>query len=118
VVVTGVLNRTGVPAGDCSGGSDFTFRPLVGTVLPNTTTLVLDQSLYSDGPGCCLGTGCAGSCRFQEAFEVITSVGNVPAGHFNYRVFFQNCRSCATVSAATSQDRTRTGRPPSATAVP
>ena len=38
----------------------------------NTSPVVLNQSLYSNGPGCCDGKGCAGSCKFQEAFEVIT----------------------------------------------
>jgi hypothetical protein len=31
---------------------------------------------------------------------VITNVGNVAAGSFDYKVFFQNCRSCASVAAA------------------
>src|SRR5438105_10818777 len=94
VVVLGVLNSSGIPAGDCAGGGDFTFRPLTRLAAPKSTTVVLDQSLYANGPGCCLGKGCGGSCRFQEAFQVITELGNVPAGAFNYKVFFQNCQSC------------------------
>ena len=96
VTIRGILDRSGIPSGRCSGESDFTYRSRVDVALPASTTVVLTGSLYSDGPACCDGRGCAGSCVFQEAFEVITDVGNVPAGLFNYTVFFQNCRSCAT----------------------
>lgn len=100
VTVRGILDRSGIPSGRCSGESDFTYDPRVNVALPGST-IVLNGSLYADGPGCCNGRGCAGSCIFQEAFEVITDVGNVPAGLFNYTVFFQNCRSCpAGVNAA------------------
>ena len=95
VEVTGVLDTTGLPFGDCFGGGDRTFRFTSSRfVLPNTTAVLLDQSLYTNGPGCCGGRGCAGACTFQEAFQAITTLGNVPAGSFNYKVFFQNCRSC------------------------
>jgi hypothetical protein len=100
VTIKGVLDRSGIPAGRCRGESDFTYQSRASVALPGSTTVVLNGSLYSDGPGCCDGRGCAGSCVFQEAFEVITDLGNVPAGAFNYTVFFQNCRSCATSAAA------------------
>jgi hypothetical protein len=100
VVVAGVRNTFGIPTGRCFGGGEFTFRPLTSIVFANTTAVILNQSLYANGPGCCDGKGCAGSCKFQEAFEVITELGNVPAGSFNYTVFFQNCRSCATSAAS------------------
>lgn len=94
VVVTGVLLRSGVVVGRCRGDSEFTYRALNRTMAPNTTTVVLDQGLYDTGPGCCSGQGCAGSCRIEEGFEVVTEIGNVPAGAFNYTLFFQNCKPC------------------------
>lgn len=101
VTVTALLDTTGIPAGDCFGGGDRTFRfSPPRTVLPNGTTVLLDQSIYNDLAFCCDGRGCAGACTFQEAFQVITDVGNVPAGSFNYKVFFQNCPSCPRSAAA------------------
>jgi hypothetical protein len=101
VTVTALLDTTGIPAGDCFGGGDRTFRfATPRTVLPNGTTVLLDQSIYSDTAFCCGGRGCAGACTFQEAFTAITDVGNVPAGSFNYKVFFQNCPSCPASAAA------------------
>jgi hypothetical protein len=99
VAVTGILDASGVPAGNCFGGRDYTFKALTPIVPGHSTTVVLDQSLYSRGPGCCQGKGCGGSCVIQESFQVLTSVGNVPAGAFNYKVFFQNCPPCGSVSA-------------------
>jgi hypothetical protein len=96
VIVTGVLLRHGVVLGDCSGnGFEFTYRALNRVMAPNTTTVVLDQQLFSGPAGCCRGRGCAGSCRLQDGFEVITELGNVPAGVINYSLFFQNCAPCA-----------------------
>jgi hypothetical protein len=95
VTVSAILDTTGIPSGDCSGDGDRTFRySTPPTVFPNSTTVLMDQSLYVDGPGCCVGRGCAGNCTFQQSFQVITNVGNVPAGSFTYKIFFQNCRSC------------------------
>ena len=94
VIVTGVLLRSGVVFGRCRGDDEFTYRALNRVMAPNTATVVLDQSLYSTGPGCCSGQGCAGSCRIQEGFEVVTELGNVPAGAFDYTLFFQNCQPC------------------------
>jgi hypothetical protein len=94
VVVTGVLMRYGTVFGDCRGDGEFTFPAANRTVASNTTAIVLDQRLFSRGAGCCIGRGCAGSCRFQAGFEVITEAGSVPAGAFNYTVFFQGCSPC------------------------
>jgi hypothetical protein len=104
VTVTGLLDTTGIPAGDCFGGGDRTFRfPTPRTVLPNGTTVLLDQSIYNGLAFCCGGGGgCAGACTFQEAFAVITNLGSVPAGNFNYKVFFQNCPTCPTSTSASS----------------
>ena len=52
VVVSGVRNTFGIPAGRCFGGGDFTFRPLTSIVFANSTTVILNQSLYPNGPGC------------------------------------------------------------------
>ena len=106
VTVTAILDSTGIPFGDCFGEGDRTFRySTPPTVFPNSTTVLMDQSLYANGPGCCSGRGCAGNCTFQQSFEVITDVGNVPAGSFNYKVFFQNCRSCPGSVAAAAGGR-------------
>ena len=101
VTVTALLDTTGIPDGDCFGGGDRTFRfSPPRTVLPSGTTVLLDQPIYNDLAFCCGGRGCAGACTFQEAFRVITDVGDIPAGSFNYKVFFQNCPSCPTAAAA------------------
>jgi hypothetical protein len=102
VTVSAFLNTTGIPVGDCFGGGDRTFRYTTPPTMPaNATTVLFDGFLYTDGPACCGGKGCAGACTFQEAFKVITNVGDVPAGSFNYKIFFQNCRSCpGSVSAS------------------
>jgi hypothetical protein len=101
VIVTGVLLRHGVIAGDCTGnGFEFTYRALNRVMAPNTTTVVLDQQLFSGPAGCCRGRGCAGSCRLQDGFEVVTELGSVPAGVVNYSLFFQNCAPCAGLSGS------------------
>jgi hypothetical protein len=100
VIVTGVLLRHGVVSGRCPGnGFEFTYRALNRVMAPNTTTVVLDQRLFSGPAGCCLGgRDCAGSCRLEDGFEVVSELGNVPAGVVNYSLFFQNCAPCAGVS--------------------
>jgi len=100
VAVRGVLKRIGITSGRCFGDHDFTYLPRTPVAPGKTTTIVLDRSLYGNGPGCCSGKGCGSSCRFQEGFEVVTDLGNVPAGVFNYFVFFQNWPSCPTASSA------------------
>jgi hypothetical protein len=101
VIATGVLKTSGVVAGDCFGAQPFTYRTLARVVFANTTAVVLDQALYTNGSGCCQGgRGCGGSCVFQESFQVVTELGNVPAGTFNYKVFFQNCQACSNAAAA------------------
>jgi hypothetical protein len=100
VVATGVLVRFGVVFGNCGGDFEFTYRALSRTIAPGATTLVLDQALFSGPVACCQGGhDCAGSCRFQDGVEVVTELGNVPAGAFNYTVFFQNCRACSGAAA-------------------
>jgi hypothetical protein len=100
VAVSGILMRTGTITGDCFGDHDFTYRSDHGIAPAKASTIVLDRSLFSGGPGCCDGKGCGGSCRFQNGFEVITSLGNVPAGAVDYKVFFQNCQSCAVTTSS------------------
>ena len=109
VTIRGLLDRSGIPSGRCRGESDFTYQSRVSVALPGTTVL-FNGSLYSDGPACCDGRGCAGSCVFQEAFTVITDVGDVPAGLFNYTVFFQNCRSCTPSAQAAGDAACISGR--------
>jgi hypothetical protein len=103
VIVTSVLKTSGVVAGDCFGAPPFTYRTLARVIFANSTTVLMDQALYNSGSGCCQGgRGCGGSCVFQESFQVVTELGNVPAGTFNYKVFFQNCQACSSAASARS----------------
>jgi hypothetical protein len=107
VAVRGILMRNGITSGDCFGDHDFTYTPRTPVAPARRNTVVLDRGLYTNGAGCCDGKGCGGSCRIQDGFEVITNVGNVPAGVVNYRLFFQSCRSCAAAAATLSGDSPR-----------
>jgi hypothetical protein len=65
--------------------------------------VVMNRALYSGGSGCCAtGSACDGSntCGIQEAFTVITTVGEVDAGSFSYQVNFLSCNMCAAATAA------------------
>jgi hypothetical protein len=95
VAVSSFIHNSGVAAGDCFGSGDRTFRynpprPVAG----NGTTVIFDGSLFSGINACCNGKGCAGACTFQADFRVFTDLGEVYAGAFKYKVFFQNCASC------------------------
>jgi hypothetical protein len=94
VTVSRIRGNVGIPSGRCFGGGDFSVRPRATLAPPNTETVVLNGSLFPDGPGCCSGRDCGSSCRFLVSFEVVTDVGSVPAGSFGYTLFYQNCQPC------------------------
>jgi hypothetical protein len=104
VSVTGVRKTTQGLSGGCSvGSSSFTYATAPIGVGPGETVVVMNRSLYSGGSGCCAaGSACDGSntCGIQEAFTVITTVGEVAAGNFTYQVNFLNCAMCAATTAA------------------
>lgn len=103
VLLTGVVKTGSVVSGGCTTGVEFHYSPTVAQVFTNSTTIVLDQSLYTDGSGCCpTGSSCGGTCEFKQTFRVGTEVGEVPAGSFNYKVNFSNCVTCTTTASATS----------------
>jgi len=100
VIVTGVKKHSSSVKGDCTAGGDFSF-PFGVSALPHATTTITDQQLlYSNGTGCCSGgPTCTGICTFKEEFSVVTLLGDVPAGSFQYQVIFGNCAQCASASA-------------------
>lgn len=100
VVVTGVKKHGSTVQGDCTPGGDFSY-PFGVSALPHATTTITEQeSLYSKGTGCCSGgPSCSGNCTFKEEFSVVTLLGDVPAGSFQYQVIFGNCGQCANVTA-------------------
>lgn len=102
--MTGVHKVSSVVSGNCSAAPDFTYELLPLIAAPNSTTPVMNRSLYSSGSGCCTTT-CGGiTCEFQETMEVVTAIGNVPAGSFRYRVIFSNCDTCKSARASARQD--------------
>src|SRR5262245_7986947 len=115
VTVSGVRDSSRVLGGGCFGGDDATFRPAVETVQGGTTERVLDQDIYISGAGCCSsGSSCDGryTCRVEETFTVITSVGEVDAGRFAYRISYQDCAPCSALGAAGRGRSTRACRGP------
>jgi hypothetical protein len=109
VAISEVRGNVGIPAGRCFGGGDFSLFPRTDIAFPNTTTVVLNRPLFPNGPGCCDGRDCGSSCRFLVSFEVVTQLGNVPAGSITYTLFFQNCRSCT--PSVTAAGEASCGRP-------
>ena len=64
----------------------------------NQTVTVLNNTLFNGGAGCCYaGSACNGSffCEFTSVFTVITGLGEVPAGAFNYGVTYNRCIACS-----------------------
>jgi hypothetical protein len=104
VSVSGVRKTTQGLSGGCSvGSSSFTYATAPIGVGPGETVVVMNRALYSGGSGCCAtGSACDGSstCGIQEAFTVLTTVGEVDAGSFSYQVNFLSCNMCASTTAA------------------
>ena len=104
VSVTGVRRETRTVSGGCSAAQPFTFLPGAALVGANQTVTVLNNSLFSGGAGCCLpNTVCNGSsfCEITSVLTVLTSLGEVPAGGFNYGVTYNRCVPCSSNLAAT-----------------
>ena len=98
VSVTGVRRETRTVSGGCSAAQPFTFLPGAVLVGANQTVTVLNDSLFSSGSGCCTpGSACNGSsfCEITTVLTVLTSLGEVPAGGFNYGVTFNRCVPCS-----------------------
>ncbi len=103
VLVAGVSRVSGIIAGECTSAPPFTYGTLTRVVFANSTSVVMNQALYNGGSGCCLGRGCGGSCQILQTFQVVTELGNVPAGTFKYKVFYQGCQACSSAAAAGSR---------------
>lgn len=104
VTVTGVRHEGRAVSNNCFGGQPFTFLPAATLVGANQTVTVLNSSLYSSGSGCCSAPStCNGTsfCEFTSVLTVITSLGEVPAGGFNYGVTFNRCVACSSNLGAT-----------------
>jgi hypothetical protein len=106
VTVTGVRSEIRVVSGGCSAAPPFTFSPGATLVGANQTVTVLNNTLFNGGAGCCsAGSVCNGTffCEFTSVLTVITGLGEVPAGGFNYGVTYNRCVACASsVGAASS----------------
>lgn len=101
VGVTGARKRTRSLSGGCTAGPDFTYGIGPIGLDPGETAVVMDRPLYRGGSGCCTqASRCEGSCAFEQAFTVVTTVGEVAAGTFSYQVDFYNCVTCSAISAA------------------
>ena len=101
VGVTGARKRTRSLFGGCTAGSDFTYRIGPIGLDPGETAVVMDRPLYRGGSGCCTpASGCEGTCGFEQAFTLVTTLGEVAAGTFTYQVEFHNCFTCSAVAAA------------------
>ena len=84
----------------------FTFTPAATIVGAGQSVTVLNNSLFSGGSGCCSANSpCNGAtfCEITAIFTVITSLGEVPAGGFNYGVTFNRCVTCSASLGATSE---------------
>jgi len=105
VTVTGVRSESRVVSGGCGAAQPFTFIPAAALVGANQTVTVLNNTLFNSGSGCCnAGSPCNGSsfCEFTSVFTVITALGEVPAGGFNYGVTFNRCVACSSALGANS----------------
>jgi hypothetical protein len=105
VSVTGVRSESRAVSGGCGAAQPFTFNPAATLVGSNQTLTVLNSNLFATGSGCCTpNSACNGSafCEFTAVFTVITALGEVPAGGFNYGVTFNRCGTCSSSLGATT----------------
>jgi hypothetical protein len=105
VSVTGVRHESRVVSGGCGAAQPFTFLPAAALVSPNQTVTVLNDTLFNGGSGCCIpGRVCNGNffCEFTEVLTVVTGIGEVPAGGFNFGVTYDRCVPCASSLGAAS----------------
>jgi hypothetical protein len=97
VTVNGIRRITKVAFGGCAPAPNFVYAPQMRSVSGGETGVIFDGTLYPQGSGCCdRGRVCDGSntCGIEENFTVMTSVGDVSAGRFGYRVNYLNCVMC------------------------
>jgi len=105
VGITGVRHESRAVSNNCFAGQPFTFLPAATLAGANQTVTVLSSSLFTGGSGCCTATSaCNGTsfCEFTSVLTVVTSVGEVPAGGFNYGVTFNRCGPCSSSLGAAS----------------
>jgi len=98
VTVTGVRHNSLTVTGTCNAAQPFTFTPIVGTVAAGGTATVLNTQLFNNGSGCCNSTSaCDGRtfCQIRASFTVVTNLGEVSAGAFDYGVTFSGCSICS-----------------------
>jgi hypothetical protein len=105
VTVTGVRHESRAVSPNCFAGQSFTFNPAATLVGANQTVTVLNSSLYANGSGCCNANSvCNGTsfCEFTSLLTVVTQLGDVPAGGFNYGITFNRCAACSSNLGAAS----------------
>ena len=101
VVVTGVHLASNSLSGGCVTAGDYTYRIVPQLVGPNTTSVVMDRSLFDGGSGCCDNPRkCSGKCDIELVLAVVTEVGTVPAGQFVYTLSFDGCQACQPSSSS------------------
>ena len=99
VRITGVRLHTESVVGDCTGVPDFTYAVTNSQIGTGTANVLTNRLLFSGGVGCCSDRrGCSGSCSFQFSFVVLTSVGEVPAGHIDFGIVFKDCPICPSLA--------------------
>jgi len=95
VYITAVRLHTTPLVGGCTGTPDYTYPATNEQVGTGTANVLTNQLLFTGGVGCCTSnSGCSGSCNFQFSFTVLTSVGEVSAGHIDFGVVFKGCPLC------------------------
>lgn len=100
ITVTGIKKHSSVVHGSCNSGSDFVYT-VGASALPHSTTTITDRPVYGSGSGCCSNpASCSGMCTFKQEFWVVTALGDVPAGSFQYQVIFGNCNQCSGATAS------------------
>jgi hypothetical protein len=105
VSISGVRHENRVVSANCFAAQPFTFSPAATLVGASQTVTVLNATLYANGSGCCNpNSSCNGSsfCEFTSVFTVLTSLGEVPAGGFNYGITFNRCAACTDAVGASN----------------
>jgi hypothetical protein len=101
VSVLGLRRTTRTVSGGCVS-ADHIYR-FSGTVGAAASQALFEGPLYAGGSGCCRQTdSCDGAvtCEFEQTFTILTDVGEVPAGSFQYRVIYLQCVACPETEAA------------------
>jgi hypothetical protein len=110
VLVNGIRRTATTVSGRCVAVPDFTYGRPRDFALPDSTTVVFDQELFTLGSGCCqTANRCSGSeCGFRDEFVVITELGDVPAGT---SAMGSSLRTAGSVVRARRREPRPAGRP-------